>query len=77
VVLSYDEAIRMSTTAHTPATAEDTMESPLEPAEREKILRALDALLEGDEEEQRETFAFLKKALDEDRPSYRKLFPLE
>lgn len=30
----------------------------------------------GEEEaqEQRETLAFLKKALDEDRPSYRKLF---
>jgi hypothetical protein len=25
--------------------------------------------------EQRETWEFLKKALDEDRPSYRKLFP--
>jgi hypothetical protein len=67
----------MSTTAQTPATAEDTMESSLQPEERERALRALDALLEGDEEEQRETFAFLKKALDEDRPSYRKLFPLE
>ena len=53
------------------------MESPLEPKERERILRALDALLEGDEEEQRETFAYLKKALDEDRPSYRRIFPLD
>jgi uncharacterized protein YchJ len=32
---------------------------------------------EGDEEEQRETWEFLKKALDEDRWSYRKLFPEE
>jgi hypothetical protein len=30
---------------------------------------------EGDEEEQRETWAFLKAALDADRPSNRKLFP--
>jgi hypothetical protein len=30
---------------------------------------------EGDEAEQRETWEFLKQALDEDRPSYRKLFP--
>ncbi len=30
---------------------------------------------EGDAEEQRETWEFLRKALDEDRPSYRKLFP--
>ena len=64
----------MSTTVQIPATADDTKESPLGPEERERILRALDTLLEGDEEEQRETFAFLKKALDEDRPSYRKLF---
>lgn len=67
----------MSTTTQTPATAEDAMASLLEPEERKRILRALDGLLEGDEEEQRETFAFLKKALDEDRPSYRSLFPLE
>lgn len=67
----------MSATIQTKAAAADIMESPLEPEERERILRALDALLEGDEEEQRETFAFLKKALDEDRPSYRRLFPLE
>ena len=67
----------MSTTAQSPATAEDPMTSPLEPEERERILQALDTLLEGDEEEQRETFAYLKKALDEDRPSSRKLFPPE
>jgi hypothetical protein len=67
----------MGATAQIPATAEGTMESPIEPEERERILLALDALLEGDEEEQRETFTFLKKALDEDRPSYRKLFPLD
>ena len=34
----------------------------------------LNSWMEEDEEEQRETFAFLKRALDEDRPSYRKLF---
>lgn len=42
--------------------------------------RALAAILEswiqeGDEEEQRETWEFLRKALDEDRLSDRKLFP--
>ena len=71
------EVIRMGATAQIPTTAEDAMSSPLEPGERERILRALDALLEGDEEEQRETFAFLKKALNEDRPSSRRLFPSE
>jgi hypothetical protein len=30
---------------------------------------------EGDEEEQRETLAYLKQALDEDRSSSRRLFP--
>jgi len=67
----------MGTTVEKPKTAEDMMDAPLELEERERILRALDSLLEGDEEEQRETFAFLKKALDEDRPSYRRLFPLD
>ena len=77
MVFFRGEVTRMSTATQIPATAVDTMESPLESEERERILRALDALLEGDEEEQRETFAFLKKALDEDRPSYRNLFPLD
>jgi hypothetical protein len=40
----------------------------------QSALRSLKTLLEGDEEEQRETFAYLKEALDEDRPSERKLF---
>ncbi len=67
----------MSATTQAPAPTEDIMELPLGAKERERILYTLDALLEGDEEEQRETFACLKKALDEDRPSYRRLFPLE
>jgi hypothetical protein len=77
MVLFRGEVNRMGTTAQTPTIAEDAKESLLEPKEREIILRALDALLEGDEEEQRETFAYLKKALDEDRLSYRSLFSLE
>lgn len=32
---------------------------------------------EGDEQEQKEVGEFLIRALDEDRPSYRKLFPPE
>jgi hypothetical protein len=46
----------------------------LDADERERVLRALDALLEGDEAEQQETFAFLKASLDQDPPSNRKLF---
>lgn len=45
--------------------------------EQKKInakIRVLRRLLDADEKEQRETFAYLKKALDEDRPSNRRLF---
>jgi hypothetical protein len=38
------------------------------------MLASLRVLLDGDEQEQRETFAFLKEALDQDRLSSRKLF---
>lgn len=37
-------------------------------------LRKLRSLLNEDAKEQRETFAYLKKSLDEDRPSNRRLF---
>ncbi len=37
-------------------------------------IRRLRSLLDDDEKEQRETFSYLKKALDEDRPSNRRLF---
>lgn len=39
-----------------------------------KKLRALDALLEGDAREQRETFKHLKRVLNKERSSNRKLF---
>ena len=38
-------------------------------------IRLLEAWSQGDEEEQQETWQFLKAALDEDRLSDRKLFP--
>jgi len=53
---------------------DETAEALLDADERERTLRALDALLEDDEAEQRETFAFLKESLDQDPPSNRKLF---
>ena len=53
---------------------EETSETFLDADERERILRALDALLEGDEAEQQETFVFLKDSLEKDPPSNRKLF---
>jgi hypothetical protein len=40
----------------------------------EKKIRALDVLLEGDPREQRETFKHLKRALNAERGSGRKLF---
>ena len=40
----------------------------------ESLVSSLRKLLEGDEQEQRETFEHLKKALEEDRPSGRRLF---
>jgi hypothetical protein len=60
--------------ATTQARPEKTAAILLDADERERTLRALDALLEGDEAEQKETFAFLKEALDQDPPSNRKLF---
>ncbi len=47
-------------------------------AKHEAAIQVLRSLREGgkrDEKEQRETWAYLKKALDEDRLSDRKLFP--
>jgi hypothetical protein len=42
---------------------------------RDRSLALLDSLLEGDPEEQRDSWAVLKPALDEDHPSVRRLFP--
>jgi hypothetical protein len=45
------------------------------PAQRNlNAIEVLKSFYDGDEEEQRETFEVLRKALGEDRPSYRKLF---
>jgi hypothetical protein len=69
------EVTHMSRRATTQARRpEETEETSLGADERERTLRALDALLEGDEAEQQETFAFLKESLDQNPPSNRKLF---
>ncbi len=55
--------------------------SLLQPLNQEQIQKVIDLLdswcnvSEEEAEEQRETWEYLKKALDEDRLSYRKLFP--
>jgi hypothetical protein len=48
---------------------------PPTPEEARNLIELLRSWQEGDAEEQRETWEFLKAALDEDRPSRRKLFP--
>jgi hypothetical protein len=55
------------------STAKKAAEDPAQQGIEER-LASLRVLLEGDEQEQRETFAFLKEALEEDRLSSRRLF---
>jgi hypothetical protein len=62
-----------STTESNPTTSE-TSEPTDQKAKIQLVVKSLRALLEGDQREQRETFEYLKKALDEDRPSNRRLF---
>ncbi len=40
----------------------------------QSAINLLDSLISGDEKNQKETFDYLKKVLDEDRPSNRNLF---
>ena len=65
----------MSATVRSPRVVGNSKEVSEQPKETEEIISALRGLLAGDEREQRETFTFLKQALNEDRPSSRKLFP--
>ena len=56
----------------------DTSVTQVDTDSEASITAAIDllrSLREGDEAEQRETGEYLVKSLDEDRPSYRKLFP--
>jgi len=49
--------------------------STVQKTKNEAAIRLLRSWREGDEQEQRETWEYLKRVLDEDRSSYRKLFP--
>ncbi len=63
-----------------PITLEIENKKVIMPKNKKEItakVRKLRSLLGGDETEQSETFDFLKKALDEDRPSNRPLFSNE
>lgn len=64
----------MNSTTPSNLTAEEASELAGQPERIQAIVRSLRTLLEDDEQEQRETFAYLKQALEEDRPSKRKLF---
>ncbi|CAN5478887.1 hypothetical protein BH18ACI1_BH18ACI1_23580 [soil metagenome] len=60
-----------------PAVLEIEKEETLTTGKKKEItakIRRLRSLLDDDEKEQRETFVYLKKVLDEDRPSSRRLF---
>jgi len=64
----------MSSTMQSSLTAEKVPEGAGQPEKIQAVVRSLRTLLEDDEQEQRETFAYLKQALEEDRPSDCKLF---
>ncbi len=60
-----------------PAVLEIEKEEILTTGKKKQItakIRRLRSLLNDDEKEQRETYVYLKKVLDEDRPSNRRLF---
>ena len=60
-----------------PAVLEIEKEETMTTGKKREItakIRRLRSLLDDDEKEQRETFVYLKKVLDEDRPSNRQLF---
>lgn len=65
----------MSPTISTDSIAEEEASASSEQSTSVEVkVQALRTLLEGDDEEQRETFEFLKNALEEDRPSNHRLF---
>ena len=56
------------------STTEQTTPPTDKQARIQAVIQSLRTLLEGDEQEQRETFEYLKQVLEEDRPSNRRLF---
>ena len=67
------EGARGTMTRSTSAARKITQE-PVQLGIEERLALLREALFEGDEQEQRETFAFLKEALEQDRLSSRRLF---
>jgi hypothetical protein len=65
----------MSTITESDMPPSQTSETADERPRIQRTIKILRTLLETDAQEQRETFEYLKQALDEDRPSNRRLFP--
>ncbi|MGH9898985.1 MAG: hypothetical protein ACRD4L_09070 [Pyrinomonadaceae bacterium] len=63
----------MNSTPYSNPTKETTQPGT-QKADVETAVLSLHKLLEGNQQEQRETFEYLRKSLDEDRPSNRRLF---
>jgi hypothetical protein len=64
----------LDSTTQSDNTTQQDSEAKDQQARIQSVVRSLRTLLEGDEQEQRETFEYLKQVLDEDRPSNRRLF---
>ena len=64
----------MDSTTQSDATLPQHSDPADQQAKIQAVVQSLRTLLDGDDQEQRETFEYLKQALDEDRPSNRRLF---
>jgi hypothetical protein len=67
--------IVMTQQGRPPSASRSSGEQQRHPSTNEEIRQLLHSWLEGNIEEQHETWELLKQALDEDRSSVRKLFP--
>lgn len=65
----------MDTTTQSNTPTQEPSETISQKTDIGLVIKSLRTLIDGDEQEQQETFAYLKHALDEDRPSNRRLFP--
>ena len=75
IIVSSEATHKMSLTPQSNKETKGPTDSLAERGTIESVLRSLRTLLEDDEKGQQETFDYLKRALDQDRPSNRRLFP--
>jgi hypothetical protein len=64
-----------SAASHSGIESKGSLPSTAQLLKRQSLIQLLESWREGDEQEQRSTWEYLKQALDEDRLSERKLFP--